>query len=348
SGVDIQNNTFVDAGGRVVREDGSFGTTGGSIYGSYLRDSEIAHNRFETTGTRPGNNVYGIKGRQFRDSRLHHNTIDTNFAIELPFENDDGVEIDHNWLDGTVSVPKFAGGPPADDDGQPAFHLHHNYFTRAYSIEGARNDIVIESNVFDIDVNDDTGNLIASFGNNRSPEAEGPLTFRDNLVLNPGRGVFWSDVVYNNLTFTNNHIVADETTPSEFPIGLFGFRVANLVDEGQETDFETITIADNIIEILGSGRDLLRNDESAGANISNNELTNVTDVGDYANELTGEPRGLVSPLVFSVGVNGEFLIDSRALLAEVPEPSTAAVVLLPVLLGRLVRRRGDRRVSTTA
>ena len=182
----IHNNTFIDAGGRSAVTSGQ---TGGAIYATFTNDSVIHDNRFTKTPDHPGN-FFGIKGRKATNTRIHHNTIDVNFSIEFPFENDAGVEIDHNWLDGVVSIPKFAGGPPgAAGD---AFHLHHNYFQTSYAIEGARNGLEVNNNLFDFDTADDGGNLISQFGNNNSPIAPGDLAFHNNLVKNPGRGVFWS------------------------------------------------------------------------------------------------------------------------------------------------------------
>jgi len=53
---------------------------------------------------------YGIKVRQGTRCRIHHNTIETNFSMEFPFENDEDNEIDHNVCHGTISIPRYAGG----------------------------------------------------------------------------------------------------------------------------------------------------------------------------------------------------------------------------------------------
>ena len=341
----VTNNAFIDAGGQTVRSDGSFGQTGGSIFNFNQKDSLFDNNRFEQTDARR-DNVYGIKGRIFKNTQISNNTIRNNFAIELPFENDEFVEINNNLLEGAVSVPKFAGGPvpdadPANPDATPfTFDIHHNYFTRSFSLEGARNGMIVRSNVFDIDVDDDRGNLYFAFDpSSRIPKATGPYTFTENVVLNPGRGVFASDVVQDNLTFTHNHIIADETDPSEFPTGLFGFRPTSPAEGGQVTDFDTILIADNIIEVLGSGRPLLRNLASGQAQILNNMLTNLTDGERYLNPQTGELQGLTQPLLFRVGVNGELLVDSNQLLGlPVPTPA-AGLTLLALAYPLLTRRR---------
>ncbi|MGF1513153.1 MAG: glycosyl hydrolase family 28-related protein [Elainellaceae cyanobacterium] len=311
SGAKIHGNRFVDAGGQA---NGTSGQSGGSIYGTFLRDSEIDNNVLSRSGDREGN-VYGIKGRKFSNVRIHHNTINTNFSIELPFENDDFVEIDHNFLDGVVSIPKFGGGPVPD--GGFTFHIHHNYFTSSYSLEWTRNGAEIDHNVFDFSPEEDRGNLISSFGQEK---ADGPTAFHNNFILNPGRGVFWSRGIYNNFSFYNNEIIANETETPRTE-GLFGFS--------SETDFSTVSIRDNVIRVNGLSRPLFRNENSANANIENNTLSNISDADSFDNLDTGAPRGLLEPLLFQVGVDGEFTVDSSALRASAEDTSaesTSAVV----------------------
>jgi hypothetical protein len=147
----IHDNEFIDTGGHwkdgVIAASG--GIAGGGIYLTYMKDSEIWNNRFSRVKTGTGNqfSYYGIKGREARTTRIHHNTINVNFSIELPFENDNTVEIDHNILKGVVSVPKYGGGPVPV--GGYTFRIHHNYFTTPYAIEFVRNGIEINHNLFD-------------------------------------------------------------------------------------------------------------------------------------------------------------------------------------------------------
>ena len=293
----IHNNEFIDAGGQ---SEGDSGTTGGAIFATYLKDSEIYNNKISKSGQRDGN-AYGIKGREFRNTRIHHNTINANFAIELPFENDYFVEIDHNYLNGAISVPKFAGGNVPKDGF--TFHIHHNYFKRSYSLEWARNGAEVDHNVFVFNPNKDGGNLISNF----DPEpANGPTKFHHNLIVNPGRGIAWHTSVYNNFSFYNNEVIANETKTPRTE-GLFGFH--------EKTDFSTIAIKNNLIKVNGISRPLMRNQESYGAIIENNELINVSDSNKLDNRSTGKLRGLAEPLVFQVGVNGEVAVNSQEITA---------------------------------
>ncbi len=296
-GARIHDCEFIDAGGRWKRGgrpgvDG--GITGGGIFAVWMTDSEIAHNRFRRTQNGKADAFFGIKGRQAKRCRIHHNTIRVNFAIELPFENDEDVEIDHNVCDGVISIPKHSGGPVPKSG--VTFHIHHNLMTTSYAIEFVRNGVEIDHNLFAFDPAKDGGNLISGFG--KAPAA-GPASFHNNLVSNPGRGVIWINEPYSHLTIRNNHIIT-RTTATPRTEGLFGLNPSS--------DFKTIVIRDNIIECEDQARPLLRADASYDAVIENNQLTNVSDTDRYANPQTDSPRGLDAPLKFNCGVHGEIAV----------------------------------------
>ncbi len=304
----IHDCEFIDAGGRWDNgqpgEKG--GITGGGIFACWMDRCEIFDNRFVRTQTGPADEYYGIKVRQGTRCRVHHNTIETNFSMEFPFENDEDNEIDHNVCFGTISIPKYAGGV-VPKSGR-TFHIHHNWMKDSYSIEFVRNGVVIDHNLFDFDAKQDHGNLISAFGN---VAAEGSARFHNNLVSNPGRGVIWMNEIYNNLEIRNNHIIARTTaTPRED--GLFGFNGGS--------DFATIVIADNLIECIGTARPLLRSPESYSATIVNNKLINVSDATQLKNNKTNRPIGLEKPLQFECGVHGEFTVDGWT--AKIPNPES--------------------------
>ena len=293
----IHDCEFIDAGGRWKRggipgKDG--GISGGAIFGVWTRNTEIFNNRFTRTQEGKEHGHFGIKGRQFIDCRIHHNTIDVNFSIELPFENDENVEIDHNVCHGTLSLPKYKGGKTGI---KSSFHVHNNWITKSYAIEFSRNHVEVNENFFDFSTEDDGGNLVSEFSKVLSP---GPAIFHNNLIKNPGRGLFWTNGGYNNLKFYNNHVIANTLTRKD---GLFGFN-------GKVMDFSTISIHDNIIECNSKNpRPLMRNEASYGARIQNNTLTNITDTDKYINPQADAKTGLIVPLKFNCGVNGEYLVD---------------------------------------
>jgi hypothetical protein len=293
----IFDNRFIDAGGRNRITEGS---SGGGLFLTYVSQTEIFNNRFEITPAHPGD-YYGIKGREAREVHIHHNTIGTFFSIELPFENDWLVEIDHNRLDGAVSFPKYGGGTVST--GRFGFHVHHNYFSTSYAFEYQRNNVEIDHNLFDFRTDQDGGNLISCF--DPVPADPGGTRMHDNLISNPGRGLYWSEGVYNNFQFFNNHVRA-RTTMTPRTEGLFDFRPAR---NGATTQWSTIALRDNIFELEGTARQLMRNSESYAAVIENNALTNVSDSSRFANRTTGAPRGPIDPLRFRLGAYDEWTID---------------------------------------
>jgi len=296
-GAKIHDCEFIDAGGRWEKGEPGVkgGITGGAIFAIWMADCEIFDNRFQRTRLEKEHEFYGIKVRQGKRCRVHHNTIEVNFSMEFPFENDEDVEIDHNVCTGTISIPKHAGGP-VPTSGR-TFHIHHNWMRDTYSIEFVRNGVEIDHNLFDFDVKKDHGNLISGFG---KAAAKGPASFHNNLVSNPGRGVIWINEVFDHLEIRNNHIIT-RTTATPRKEGLFGFNAA--------CDFSTIAIKDNVIECEGEPRPLLRAKQSYAAAIQNNTLTNIADVDRFQNPKADRPVGLAKPLKFECGVRGEFTVD---------------------------------------
>ena len=305
--VKIHDCTFVDAGQRWENGKPGIkgGITGGGIFAIWMSDTEIWNNRFLVTKTAPNEHYYGIKGREGRRCHIHHNTIEAGFSIEMPFEGDQDVEIDHNILRAAVSIPKFAGGPiPASGR---TFHIHHNCFQDSYSIEFVRNGVEIDHNLFDFDVKKDGGNLISSFGH---APATGPCLFHNNLVSNPGRGVMWMNEPYAKLTVRNNHIITRPTVENRMD-GLFGFN--------EKSDFGTFRFENNIIECIGKDRPLFRNDASSKSTVINNRLSGVSDLARYENDPSKAVIGLEAPLKFNCGVNDEMTVDGWKTQVKVAE-----------------------------
>ena len=293
----IHDCEFIDAGGRWDKGKPGVkgGLTGGGIFAIWMSDCDIHDNRFTRTNDLPEREFYGLKVRQGTRCHVHHNTIDTGFSMEFPFENDEDNEIDHNYCRYAISIPKHAGGV-VPKSGR-TFHIHHNIFKDGYSIEFVRNGVEIDHNLFDFDVKEDGGNLVSGFGN---VDAKGPASFHNNLVSNPGRGVVWINEVFNNLEVRNNNIVT-RTTKTPRKEGLFGFN--------PKCDFKTISIKDNLIECEGEPRPLLRCKESYGSLVENNTLTNVADADKLRNPKADRVIGLEKPLKFDCGRKGEYRVD---------------------------------------
>jgi nitrous oxidase accessory protein len=296
-GAKIHDCEFIDAGGRWEKGAPGVkgGITGGGIFAIWMSDSEIFNNFFANTRQGAAQNSYGIKVREGKRCRVHHNTIESNFSMEFPFDNDEDVEIDHNVCHGTISIPKQAGGP-VPKSGR-TFHIHHNWMKDSYSIEFVRNGVEIDHNLFDFNPKQDHGNLISAFG---EEVTSGPARFHNNLVSNPGRGVIWINGVFNNLEIRNNHIIT-RTTATPRQEGLFGFNGGS--------NFQTISIKDNRIECQGQARPLLRSNESYAAKVENNMLINVSDAQKVKNVKANRSIGLEKPLQFKCGVRGKFIVN---------------------------------------
>jgi hypothetical protein len=136
---------------------------------TYFCKAEIANNRF---GRSAGNDGDGVKGREGRNVGIHDNTRDVFFSVEMPFERDHFVEIDHNHFDGAISVPKYAGGTFSARG--YSFRVHHNHFNTSFAFEFQRNGIEIDHNLFDLSMT--TPRLVfrpqkfsTTFSNSREP-----------------------------------------------------------------------------------------------------------------------------------------------------------------------------------
>lgn len=85
-GGNIHDCEFIDAGGRWQR-GGKPGVTGGitgeAIFAIWMSDSQIAHNRFVRTQMGRADEFYGIKGRQGKRCRIHHNWMKQSYSIEF-------------------------------------------------------------------------------------------------------------------------------------------------------------------------------------------------------------------------------------------------------------------------
>lgn len=289
----VHDNVFVDAGGK-------YRWVGGALYMNLTNNSEFWNNKMYRSA-RSGRNFYGFKGRGGNNLRFHHNDVQVNFSFEFPFENDQGIEIDHNNFTGVISIPKQKGGLVLKEG--LAYHIHHNWLHKSYSIEGPRNAVEIDHNFFDLKTEDDGGNLITNHGGKSAP---GPTLFHDNLVRNPGRGLFWSKDVYNQFYFYNNHVKANTLTRKG---GFFRFNPSS--------DFNTIEIKDNIIEnVAENPRPLMHDGESYAATIENNTFENISDTSAYTNPNTGAKRGLLNPLSFEVGPYGEYAVKNWDVISK--------------------------------
>jgi hypothetical protein len=172
---------------------------GGLIRSRWLSKSRIHHNRIiarETIG-------YGYKGGGHRDFRFDHNYVDTQyFAFESPFENEFGVEIDHNRLTRCISIPKPGqGADPAKEGFEFSFRIHHNILSDSYTIEGPRNHLRVDHNW--ISVENPGGRIYTQHGG----RSNGPVWIHHNVIENVDRAFVWmNEGLAENIQIFNNTV----------------------------------------------------------------------------------------------------------------------------------------------
>jgi hypothetical protein len=352
----IANNTFVDAGSRFVPTTGS-PVTGAGVYLTNGTRTQIYNNRFSVIVVDPENprRAYGIKGQQGTEVQIYNNTIETDFSIEFPFNVIRRFDIHNNRLAGRVSVPIRGGGNSPNDPGVPivagdSCRIFQNYFVGgpSDSVEGPRNGLLVDRNLFRFTVDEDNGNLLTQQAPNLEPleavpVAQGPSVFQNNLIENPGRGLLTAGAVQNGYSFSNNHVrMLSGATQAE---GLFGFvrpaAATATMAANPGTNLSTITIANNIFDVSGVSRPLLkrpagvtvfpnantimsRNNDLDIAGQPGNDAIEINDFPqDYLNPSTTETRGSVA-LNFNAGLNLTTGISNFTAVTNPAPPATSS------------------------
>ena len=174
---------------------------GGLIRTHWIKDSEIGHNRLVSTIGKG----YGYKASGHENVRLHHNHIDVagEFAIESAHENEFGVEIDHNYLNRCISVPKGGqGADPKQRGCDYSFWIHHNLMTDSYAVEGPRNHLRLDHNY--IRCEKPNGRIFTHHGGIN----HGPVWIDHNIIENADRAFIWMNQgLAENIHAFNNTIV---------------------------------------------------------------------------------------------------------------------------------------------
>ncbi len=223
SNINAQNNTMINAGGKK-------GVTGAAFYFNHGSNHVFNNNKIYKTADY-NNNFYGFKATNSKYVKITNNDVGVNFSVEFAHQHAQNVEISHNRLSGTVSLPEHSGGSVPADTGI-TFDIYHNWFQQSYSLEWPRNGVLVHDNLFDFDVKDSGGNLISNFA---SVTASGDAKMYNNLTRNPGRGIYWSKGAYNNFSFYNNHI---KSASYKYDWG----RRLPFFELSPKTDFSTIVI----------------------------------------------------------------------------------------------------------
>ncbi|MEM9479855.1 MAG: hypothetical protein AAGA58_09410 [Verrucomicrobiota bacterium] len=253
---------------------------GGLIRAKYLKNAEIAHCRI-TSDTGGG---YGYKGGGHTGMRFHHNFVDVKggFAFESPHENEFGVEIDHNYLTKCMSIPKGVQSPDPNQRGfEHTFHIHHNYLTDSYTIEGPRNHLRVNNNW--IRIAKPNGRVYTHHGGTN----EGPIWFHHNVVENVDRSLIWmNNGIASGIHIYNNTIVCADAGPRT------GFVLG--VGSGEKLGEEGWSFKNNVVVAAWSqARKLFREENGVPEKIdaTHNLLINVTN--PPAENLSGVDPGFM-------------------------------------------------------
>jgi hypothetical protein len=171
---------------------------GGLIRTRWLEDSRVHHNRILARKT----SGYGYKGGGHRRFRFDHNYVDTTyFAFESPFEDEYGVDLDHNFLTGCISIPRDRGNDPKQHGFEYGYRIHHNYLTDSYTVEGPRGYLWFDHNWVHVDK--PGGRIYTHHG----AQSEGPIWIHHNVIENVSRNLVWmNEGRVANLTVANNTI----------------------------------------------------------------------------------------------------------------------------------------------
>jgi len=298
----VHNCLFYDAGGRVR-------WMGAAIFSNRTTYGEFYNNKITSS---PDNNNFfvGFKARGSSYCRIHHNTVHLSFrvfAFEYMHSDHHHIEIDHNNFNSTMSLPGH-NEEKIDEPGFYTFWVHHNYLSNSYAIESARSYMKFESNYFDFPLEHDGGHLYTEYARKGTEEH---VIMRNNQMRNPGRALIWSaGGAYKNYRFENNHVKAHKTlTP----------RTEGLIHFVGRSDFETISIRDNIIECIGLARPMLDNDTITQVQFENNLLINISDTDKFENKQTTATQGLINPLRFKCGYKKEYVVDGWDIVHRGPE-----------------------------
>lgn len=270
----------------------------GLIRTRWIKQSEIHHNRVTSTTK----NGYGYKGGGHVGVRIHHNYFEVagGFAIECAHENEFGVEIDHNFANRCFSVPK--GGQSADPNKRGfkfTFHIHHNYLTDSYTIEGPRNHLRVSHNY--ISIKKTNGRVYTHHGGiNR-----GPIWIHHNVIENVDRAFVWK----NRGTAENIYVYHNTVLCAEA-----GKRAGAIIAAPNRDGIKNWVVKNNIfIASPKQPRKFHPNRRGVGEEIkaSHNICINLTDVpkGNFAGKSPGFQKTGKKPSPYYALKKDAFAVD---------------------------------------
>lgn len=271
---------------------------GGLIRTRWISDSRIHHNRIIAKGTRG----YGYKGGGHTKVRFDHNYVDTAyFAFESPFENELGLEIDHNRLTRCISIPKDHQEDPTKKGFAYAVRIHHNILNDSYTIEGPRSYLEFDHNW--VHAEKPEGRIYSQFGAN----SRGPIRIHHNVVENLDRSLVWMNegTIENLFVFNNTIFCADA-----------GDRAGNLLDVWTGERINNWLFKNNVVVAPQTQPRLLHGAERGvpdKISATQNLFVNFRDVpkGNFTNETPGFQLNGDKPSPFYLPARTESFVVNR-------------------------------------
>ncbi len=237
----------------------------------------LYHKRVEMafcTITSDKSDGYGYKGGGHEDFKFHDNVIAITgyFGIEIPHENEAGVEIYDNSINRCISVPKHNGGSnPASKGFNYAIWIHDNELSDSYTVEGPRNYLRITDN--HVEITKGNGRFYTQHGGTGS----GPVLIAHNTIsvaptatlAKPFRGFMFvrgtarNVEVYNNTVYFHNGgwaIDKGDATISGWQVRNNVFvdptggadATVNMVTGASSVTTSEIIFSNNLVEDLGN------------------------------------------------------------------------------------------------
>lgn len=245
------------------------GYHGGLIASRWIKNSAIHHCRVISTVTGGG---YGYKASGHEKVRLHHNHFElaSEFAIESAHENEFGLEIDNNFCNRCISVPKGGQGADPNERGcKYSVHIHHNVLTDSYTVEGPRNHLRLDHN--HIAIEKPGGRVYTHHGGIN----HGPVQIDHNIIENVDRSFVWmNEGLAENIFVYNNTVFCADA----------GERASRIFDSYEARRLNNWVVKNNIfLAPKSQPRQLLQTARGVGEKI--------TVAGNVCINVTGVPEG---------------------------------------------------------
>jgi hypothetical protein len=202
----VVNSYFFSSGANVLCDASNMG----NLTTHYITNTEIHHNEF-------GGRGYGYRGRSQENVKIYGNVFNmandgsSQFDIEIAHELEYGVDIFSNEFHGTVSVPRMGDQANPNSKGYSyTIRIHDNTSYASYAIEGSRNHLEVDHNMFYSNENFD-GRIFTDYGVNTN----GPVWIHHNVAESVDLGFIYKRGSASNFYVYNNTVYSNVTNKPE-------------------------------------------------------------------------------------------------------------------------------------